>query len=98
VLSVSLHRVRSCSAVVFLVAEWICCEAGVRVSVASYRPPACGVGGGGGRAPRALQCGVAGAQGSLVARQQDADQVWGSVGAADWDASGAPGSSGVVVF
>ena len=30
--------------------------------------------------------------------QQDADQVWGSVGAADRDTEGTPGSGGVVVL
>ena len=48
----ALHRVRSWWAVAFLLPGWVCCEAGVCVSVAAYRAPACGIGGVCGRPPR----------------------------------------------
>ena len=65
---------RACRTVAFLVV--VCCEAGVRVSVAADRSPAHRVGGVCGIAPRVVQRGVAGASRGVVT-QQDSDRLRG---------------------
>ena len=72
-------------------------ETGVCVPAAPDRASAHRVGGVCGSAPRAVQRGVAGTSGCVVA-QQDPHPLRGSVRAADRDPVGAPGSGGVVVL